>query len=143
MTTSGPQPADFADVRATNLAVVLRQVRAHAPCSRADIAARTGLNKATVSSLVGELIDRRLGRETGFDQLTVVAVDLAGVELVSWRRAYTANGANAAKGPSALIGKAVARVGALDREVLGLTVGVPGPVDATGNVPVLADLRRG
>jgi hypothetical protein len=57
-TGSHPQPADFADVRATNLAVVLRFVRENAPCSRADIAASTGLNKATVSSLVADLIDR-------------------------------------------------------------------------------------
>src|SRR5918996_4395852 len=62
---TGPQPADFADVRATNLAVVLRHLRMNAPCSRADIAAATGLNKATVSSLVADLIDRRLVRETG------------------------------------------------------------------------------
>lgn len=66
--TTGPQPADFADVRATNLAVVLRFVREHAPCSRADIAASTGLNKATVSSLVADLIDRRLVRETGLTE---------------------------------------------------------------------------
>ena len=113
---SGPQPADLADVRATNLAVVLRYVRANAPCSRADIAASTGLNKATVSSLVADLIDRRLIRETGLtenrigrpatmlvidgqpyaaiglevnaDQLTVHAVDLGGTGLLSWRRAF-------------------------------------------------------
>lgn len=66
--TTDPQPADFADVRATNLAVVLRFVREHAPCSRADIAASTGLNKATVSSLVADLIDRRLVRETGLTE---------------------------------------------------------------------------
>ena len=65
---AGQQPADFTDVRATNLAVVLRYIRANAPCSRADIAASTGLNKATVSSLVAELIDRRLLRETGLTE---------------------------------------------------------------------------
>jgi predicted NBD/HSP70 family sugar kinase len=77
--------------------------------------------------------------------VTVVALDLAGVELVSWRRAFAATGPTtpSTKGVAALVGKAVARVGALDREVLALTVGVPGPVDAAGNVPVLADLRRG
>lgn len=116
-TQTGHQPADFTDVRATNLAVVLRFVRAHAPCSRADIAASTGLNKATVSSLVAELIDRRLLRETGLtehrigrpatmivvdgapyaaigievstDHLAAVAIDLAGEHLLSWRRAFT------------------------------------------------------
>src|SRR5689334_17941548 len=59
------EPADLTDVRATNLAVVLRFVRTHAPCSRADIAASTGLNKATVSSLVTDLLERGLLLETG------------------------------------------------------------------------------
>jgi predicted NBD/HSP70 family sugar kinase len=45
-------------------------------------------------------------------------------------------------GVAALVGKAVARVTALEREVLALTVGVPGPVDDATNVPVLAELRR-
>jgi predicted NBD/HSP70 family sugar kinase len=113
---TGPQPADFAGVRATNLTVVLRHVHSNAPCSRADIAASTGLNKATVSSLVAELIERRLLRETGLvehrigrpatmivldgspyaalgididaDHLTVEAVDLAGERVLSWRRAF-------------------------------------------------------
>ncbi|WP_416904832.1 MarR family transcriptional regulator [Micromonospora echinospora] len=113
---TGPQPTDLSDVRATNRAVVLRYVRTHSPCSRADIAARTGLNKATVSSLVTELIERRLLRETGLtenrvgrpatmlvldgepyaalgmqvdaDELVVVAVDLGGKRLLTWRRAF-------------------------------------------------------
>jgi hypothetical protein len=68
---TGPQPADFADVRATNLAVVLRYMRMHAPCSRADIASTTGLNKSTVSSLVADLIDRRLVREIGMTEARV------------------------------------------------------------------------
>ncbi|WP_117669156.1 ROK family transcriptional regulator [Micromonospora sp. MW-13] len=113
-----PQPTDLGDVRVANRAVVLRHVRVHAPCSRADIAARTGLNKATVSSLVTELIDRRLLRETGLtehrvgrpatmlvldgepyaalglqigaDELVAVAVDLGGNRLLTWRRAFAA-----------------------------------------------------
>ncbi|HEX8628928.1 MAG TPA: ROK family transcriptional regulator [Catenuloplanes sp.] len=130
---TGPQPADFADVRATNLAVVLRYVRAHAPCSRADIAATTGLNKATVSSLVADLIDRRLVRETGLterrigrpatmltldgrpyaaigvqvaaDHLTAVALDLAGEQLLSWQRSFG--------GPTMSPGRAVSVIAAL------------------------------
>ncbi|WP_328824393.1 MarR family transcriptional regulator [Verrucosispora sioxanthis] len=113
-----PQPTDLGDVRVANRAVVLRHVRLHAPCSRADIAARTGLNKATVSSLVTELIDQRLVRETGLtenrvgrpatmlvldgepyaalglqigaDELVAVAVDLGGNRLLTWRRAFAA-----------------------------------------------------
>lgn len=137
-TLTPPQPVDFTDVRATNLAVVLRYVRAHAPCSRADIAAATGLNKATVSSLVADLLARRLVRETGLtenrigrpatmlvldgsayaavglevnaDYLTAVALDLAGQRLLSWRRSFA--------GLNVSPGKAVAAVAALGRRAV-------------------------
>jgi predicted NBD/HSP70 family sugar kinase len=168
---AGQQPADFTDVRATNLAVVLRFVRAEAPCSRADIAASTGLNKATVSSLVAELIERRLVREIGLtehrigrpatmivldgaayaavgievntDHLTAVAIDLAGVRLLSWRRAFAGRRTPAAKAVAtvaALARKAVAKVVSEDREVLGLTVGVAGLVDDSGVVRLAPNL---
>jgi predicted NBD/HSP70 family sugar kinase len=166
-----PQPVDFADVRATNLAVVLRYVRGHAPCSRADIAAATGLNKATVSSLVTDLLERRLLRETGLtenrigrpatmlvldgasyaaigmevnaDFLTAVALDLAGERLLSWRRSFA--GLNvppgkAVAGLTALARRALTRVAREGRRVLGLTVGVPGLVDADGVVRVAPNL---
>ncbi|MDH2428230.1 ROK family transcriptional regulator [Sphaerisporangium sp. TRM90804] len=162
---TAPQPADFADVRATNLAVVLRFVRQNAPCSRADIAASTGLNKATVSSLVADLIDRRLLRETGLtenrvgrpatmlvldgspyaaigvgvnvDYLTAVAVDLAGTELLSWRRSFpgaTATPNQAVAAVAALARRVLSRVGKEARQVLGLTVAIPGLVDLNGTV---------
>jgi predicted NBD/HSP70 family sugar kinase len=168
---AGQQPADFTDVRATNLAVVLRFVRANAPCSRADIAASTGLNKATVSSLVAELIERRVIRETGLtehrigrpatmlvldgaayaaiglevntDHLTVVAIDLAGERLVTWRRAFSGRHTPPAKAiaaVAALARKAVAKVHTQDREVLGLTVGVAGLVDGAGVVRLAPNL---
>lgn len=162
---SGPQPADFTDVRATNLAVVLRFVRENAPCSRADIAASTGLNKATVSSLVADLIDRRLLRETGLtenrvgrpatmlvldgspyaavgievnvDYLTAVAVDLKGEELLSWRRAFPGGSTSAGQAVAGIAGVArrvVNRMTKEARQVLGLTVAVPGLVDLNGSV---------
>lgn len=55
--------ADQATVRRNNLALVLRHLRHHGARPRARVAAETGLNKATVSSLVGELLDRGLVRE--------------------------------------------------------------------------------
>lgn len=131
------------DVRATNLALVLRHVRVHAPCSRADIATATGLNKATVSSLVTELIERRLLRESGLvgsrigrpatmltlegrpyaaigieiaaDHLNAVAVDFTGTRLLTWRRA--------APGPDAPPGRTVAAVAALAARVVGKVTG--------------------
>src|SRR4051794_37860891 len=124
-TQHGPQPADFADVRATNLAVVLRHVRDHAPCSRADIASVTGLNKATVSSIVADLIERRLVRESGLTerrigrpatmlmldgmshaglgvtlgagQVTAVGLDLSGERVLSWRGGTPGGGSRGAR----------------------------------------------
>ena len=57
---AGTRPADQATVRRSNLGLVLRHLRDAGPRSRARIAQETGLNKATVSSLVAELTDRRL-----------------------------------------------------------------------------------
>lgn len=53
-------PADQLTVRRSNLSLVLSHLRDAGPRSRARIASDTGLNKATVSSLVAELIDRGL-----------------------------------------------------------------------------------
>ncbi|HEU4947682.1 MAG TPA: ROK family transcriptional regulator [Kribbella sp.] len=107
--------ADHGSLRRNNLSVVLRHLRDAGPRSRARIAADTGLNKATVSSLVAELIDRGLlreglgepergavgrpgqlveldgrgvcgvGAEINVDYLAVAAVNLSG-EVVSERR---------------------------------------------------------
>ncbi|TDD12520.1 ROK family transcriptional regulator [Nonomuraea deserti] len=168
--TTGPQPADFADVRATNLAVVLRFVREHAPCSRADIAASTGLNKATVSSLIADLIDRRLVRETGLtenrvgrpatmlvldgspyaaigveinvDHVSAVATGLAGERLLTWRRAFS-GGDSVNQGIAsvgAIIRRVVSRMAKEERQVLGLAVAVPGLVDVQGTARIAPNL---
>ncbi|GIE29120.1 xylose repressor [Actinoplanes italicus] len=166
-TRADPQPADFTDVRATNLAVVLRHLRANGPSSRASIAASTGLNKATVSSLTGSLIEQRLLRETGLsgnrigrpgtalaldgsayaaiglqvaaDRLTALAVDFAGDQLLLWHRQF--DGGPAGTGPgravsevAALAQRAASRVRQQGRQVLGLTVAVPGLVEESGTV---------
>src|SRR3990172_2926010 len=57
--------ADQALVRELNLSLVLRYIHNEAPVSRAQIAHITGLNKSTVSSLVEELLMRKLIHETG------------------------------------------------------------------------------
>ncbi|NUR93916.1 MAG: ROK family transcriptional regulator [Kribbellaceae bacterium] len=59
--------ADHVSLRRNNLSVVLRHVHDLGPRSRARIAEETGLNKATVSSLVAELVDRGLLREGSAD----------------------------------------------------------------------------
>ena len=64
----GRQGADQGSVRRNNLALVLRLLRSEGSRLRARIAEETGLNKATVSSLVGELIDRGLLRDVGIQR---------------------------------------------------------------------------
>lgn len=132
------QTADHTDIRATNLAAVLGHLRREAPCSRAAIAAGTGLNKATVTSIVGELLERRLVRETQQTQnhvgrpatllvldgsayatiglevsargLTALACDAAGEQLLRWHRA----GPGVDAGP----GKTIAALAALARRAI-------------------------
>ncbi|WP_202078383.1 ROK family transcriptional regulator [Caldalkalibacillus salinus] len=52
-------------VKRNNKAHIFHVIKEQAPLSRADIAQRLGYNKATVSSLVSELIDAELVYETG------------------------------------------------------------------------------
>jgi predicted NBD/HSP70 family sugar kinase len=60
---AGSGGADQGTVRRANLTLVLRSLRDSGSRARARLAADLGLNKATVSSLVGELIDRGLVRD--------------------------------------------------------------------------------
>jgi predicted NBD/HSP70 family sugar kinase len=74
-------PANQRSVRRHNLGVVLRHVADHGPRSRAAIAQETGLNKTTVSSLVGELIEFGLVRETEIELTGTVGRPALPVEL--------------------------------------------------------------
>ncbi|MEQ1703796.1 MAG: ROK family transcriptional regulator, partial [Ilumatobacteraceae bacterium] len=58
-------PVEHLHVRRHNLSLVLRLLAAQGPRSRAGVAAVTGLTRATVSSLVADLIDRGLVKEVG------------------------------------------------------------------------------
>jgi len=57
--------ADYTLMREMNIALILECLRRDAPLSRAELAQITGLNKATVSSLVKELLDSQFVQETG------------------------------------------------------------------------------
>ena len=61
--SAGSTPADQATVRRLNLSLLLHNLAAGGARSRARLAEDTGLTKATVSSLVAELIDRGLVME--------------------------------------------------------------------------------
>lgn len=65
---SAAAPAGHRDTRRHNLSLVLREALDRAPASRANIADVTGLTKASVSSLVGELISAGLLLESGTDE---------------------------------------------------------------------------
>lgn len=58
--------ADHNLVRKHNKALVLDYLRRNAPISRAEAAAGVGLNRSTVSSIVNELLDEELVKETTF-----------------------------------------------------------------------------
>ena len=58
---------DHAVMREMNTALILECLHQHAPLSRARLAEMTGLNKATVSSLVRELLDAQFVRENGLN----------------------------------------------------------------------------
>lgn len=59
---------DQALVKKLNKSIVLERIRLHAPLSRAQLSSQTGLNKATVSNLVAELITDELVYETGLGE---------------------------------------------------------------------------
>ncbi|KAF6577155.1 ROK family transcriptional regulator [Paenibacillus sp. EKM212P] len=59
---------DQALVKKLNKSIVLERIRLHAPLSRAQLSSQTGLNKATVSNLVAELITDGLVYETGLGE---------------------------------------------------------------------------
>jgi len=82
MVRSRQVPARQPSLREHNLALVLREVAAAGPVSRARIAAATGLTKATVSTLVDTLVAGGLVRELGTHGTTgAVAVGRPGSAL--------------------------------------------------------------
>ncbi len=152
-------PADHAGVRRHNLSLVLNLLHDNGARSRAQIATDTGLNKATVSSLVAELTARGLVREGGtlvartgrpgtlveidgrgvvaigvelnVDYVAVLSVDLAGRVQLRRQRAIDARAsqADARKAIRTLAGQAVRAAHKAGAFVAGVTLAVPGVVD--------------
>ena len=61
------QAGDQSMLRQMNLSAIMNHIRVDSPISRTLLADTTGLNKATVTNLVNELIDARLIREIGLE----------------------------------------------------------------------------
>jgi predicted NBD/HSP70 family sugar kinase len=158
-------PGDQTSLRRANLSRVLVFLREHGPRSRAAVATGTGLHKATVSTLVDELLIRRLVRETGIehsgvvgrpgrmvavdgsgvgglgvainvDHLAVHATDLAGRPLVERRVGFDA----VAAGPR----RCLARLGEVTLEALGeMALRGASPIGVAVAVPGLVDVATG
>lgn len=162
--TAGTSTADQLAVRRHNLAVVMDHLRRSGAASRARIAAETGLNKATVSSLVAELGERglvaegetergavgrpglvieldttvyvALGAEISVDYVSVLAMNLRG-DLVAERRVALDT---SRLSPEAILDRlaqltrSVLDELAEDTTVVGLTVAIPGLVESSSGI---------
>jgi len=160
--------ADHAYVRKLNTATVLHLLRTAAPISRAELAKQTGLNRSTVSSIVNQLLENDLARETelqregvgrpgmsltlnpnggaaigvelGVDFISVVLTDL--LAQVRWR-VYV--DVDSELGQAAIVNQAegiiddvLAETAVSNLRVFGIGVGVPGLVDVQSGVIKLA-----
>lgn len=61
------QAGDQTLLRQINLSAIMNNIRVDAPISRTVLADKTGLNKATITSLVNELIQRQFIKEVGLE----------------------------------------------------------------------------
>jgi predicted NBD/HSP70 family sugar kinase len=146
-------------VRTHNAAVVLQQLRLHAPLSRADLAKRIGLNRSTVSSIVMQLIHAGLIQETelqtdklGRPGLSLalnplggcavgVEADVAGVRVVLtdftaqsiWRRSVQVDAGEPQESylhcAEEMVRQALFQAQVMGLHVLGVGVALPGLVD--------------
>ena len=165
---SNRNSADQALVRELNLSLVLRLIHNEAPVSRSQIAQATGLNKSTVSSLVEDLLERKLVHETGLNsvgtgrpatllEMNPQAGGIIGVELgvdfiaaaltdftanILWRQIVTIEPNDAQETNIAKIleitDKAIDICKDHDLCLLGLGVSVPGTVDLEQGILVFA-----
>jgi predicted NBD/HSP70 family sugar kinase len=157
---AGPAATD--EVRRRNTALVMRLLRDGGALSRADLARRSGLAKATIGTIVGQLQQvgavteglsessgrgrpstplqlagkalAGLGIEVNVDYVAVTAVDLAGRELSFEER--PASGGPRLPDVVALVDDEVSQLEARGVGLLGLTVAVPGLIDRARGVVV-------
>ena len=160
--------ADQASLRENNLSAVLRFIYHEAPISRSQLAVKTGLNKSTISSLVEDLLERRLIHETGINSAgkgrpstmleihpkagVVVSVEL-GVDFVGaaaidfkgnilWRKLDAADPAASQEKTlgqtMALVEETIRVCRQEGRRILGLSFSIPGTVDLDEGILIYA-----
>ncbi|TDV41440.1 ROK family transcriptional regulator [Actinophytocola oryzae] len=163
------RPADQAGLRRGNLALLVRTLREHGALSRAQLAVRSGLSKATVSSLVtdlearglvhdagvsaggqgrpGQLVDLRpdsvcgVGLDVHVGHVGALVTDLSGEVLVHRKVVVDVPGIGPERALDQLALVANEAMAGL-KNAIGVTVSVPGLVDTNaGTVPFSPRLR--
>jgi predicted NBD/HSP70 family sugar kinase len=163
------RPADQAGLRRGNLALLVRTLREHGALSRAQLAVRSGLSKATVSSLVTDLETRGLVHDAGVsaggqgrpgqlvalrpdsvcgigldahvDHIGVLVADLGG-EVLFQKKAVVDVPALGPERTLDQFAQLVTEAMAGLKNAIGVTVSVPGLVDTdAGTVPFSPRLR--
>ena len=158
MALSSAGPAATDEVRRRNTAVLLRLLRDHGPASRTELARLSGLAKATVGTIVGELENRELvmdvpqpppgvgrgrpstlvrldgsrtagvGIEVNVDYVAVTVLDLAGHE-VWFEETPWRDGPPRPGHVLRLAREHLRRLQDIGSGALGITVAVPGLID--------------
>lgn len=151
-------------LKSINRMALVRLIRAQPGLSRADLASITGLTKSTVSMLANELIEegwlteddalatgsigRRptplrlntqrlalIGADLNAGRFEVAVTTLTGEVLSLTERTFSGNDVDQVLGLLAdVVADLIRRLRAEQREVLGLGLGVPGPVHASSGV---------
>jgi glucokinase-like ROK family protein len=163
---------DQESLRQFNLSTVLTHLRQNAPISRATLAEITGLNRATITRLVRELIEHGFVREMGFQsisagrpsillQLDPEAGCIIGAEIevkfgsviltdlsahVLWRQEVDFGDEDEPErvltSIAQLIRQAIGKAGEKNRHILGLGMSLPGLVDVSSGVLLFAPNMR-
>ncbi len=163
---------DQESLRQINLSTVLTHLRENAPISRAALAEMTGLNRATITRLVRELIEHGFVRETGFQsvragrpsillQLNPDAGCIIGAEIevkfgsiiltdlaahVLWRKEVDFGDSDEPRAivdsMIELVRQACAKAAERNRYVLGIGMSLPGLVDVSSGVLLFAPNMR-
>lgn len=170
---SESQPADLALMRELNERTVLELLRHEGPISRAELARRSNLSRSTVSSIIANLLDGDLVRETGIGSsqggrrpiliefnyqsalvvgielgnttLTILLTDLAATVLRRFHAPF-----NIADGPdecialvAAYVDQLLAAAGVARHTIVGVGVGVPAPLAYATGQPIAPPVMPG
>ncbi len=168
MITSKLNTADQVWVRRMNRAIILGVFRTEKTLSRARLATETGLNPSTVSSIISELINENLIRETDLIQSSTgrpgrlleinpeggcalgIEINVDYIELlvtdfsanILWRQRQTSKPETGQDGIMdqvlTLAKQAAEFISVHDSRLLGIGVGVPGMVDVASGLLRLA-----